>query len=93
MDNPTADTCRKLASYYIIQDHLSGEPETERYSYAASPERGGQYIYVDSSTDFAEAINGRPADEIIPIVDELMTVLQAVNPRLYAGVMRKLRGE
>jgi len=93
VENPTADTCRKLASYYIIQDHLSGEPETERYSLAAEPERGGQYIYVDSSTDFAEAVNGRPADEIIPIVDELMTVLQAVNPRLYAGVMRKLRGE
>ena len=33
---------------------------------------------------------GRQASEIWPIMDELMSVLQATNPRLYAGVMRKI---
>ena len=35
-------------------------------------------------------VDGRAVSEIMPIIDELMSVLQATNPRLYAGVMRKI---
>ncbi len=56
------------------------------YSYAANTG-----IELDSGTAFAEAVNGLDPSEILPVVDELMTTLQAVNPRLYAGVMRRIK--
>ena len=91
VDNPTADTCRKLASYYIIQDHLTGSDGM--YSYAPPPDaiQAGHTIMIDSGTEFARAVDGKEIDDVLPVMDELMTVLQAVHPRLYAGVMRKLQ--
>lgn len=45
---------------------------------------------VNSETEFANTVNGRLASDVWPVIDELMTVLQATNPRLYAGVMRQI---
>ena len=90
--NPGASTCIKLAAYLTILDHLQTEAgeipqEPQTYSYAANTG-----IELDSGTSFAEAVNGLDPSEILPVVDELMTTLQAVNPRLYAGVMRRIKG-
>lgn len=95
--NPDSSTCIKLAAFLIIQEHLYGKPPESdtapalpAYSYAAPPEQVETTIDYYSDTDFSQAIDGRQASEIWPIMDELMAVLQATNPRLYAGVMRKI---
>lgn len=96
--NPDSSTCIKLAAFLIIQEHLYGKPPESdtapalpAYSYAAAPvEPVEETIAYQSDTEFSQAIDGRRASEIWPIMDELMTVLQATNPRLYAGVMRKI---
>ena len=44
-----------------------------------------------SDTEFARAINGVSAAPVWEIMNELMTVLQAIKPGLYEGVLRKLR--
>lgn len=95
--NPDSSTCIKLAAFLIIQEHLYGKPpESETapalpaYSYAAPPEQVETIIDYQSDTEFSQAIGGRQAADIWPIMDELMTVLQATNPRLYSGVMRKI---
>lgn len=94
--NPDASTCRTLAALYTIRDHMSGtdsrqdeKPEDQGYSFdsGATVEKTIEYY---SDTDFARAIEGRNSNEIWPIIDELMTVLQATNTRLYNGVMRKI---
>lgn len=95
--NPNASTCIKLAAFYILQDHLfpPKDEQTENpapvYSYAPPPENQAETtIDYYSDTEFSDAVGGRPVAEIMPIIDELMSVLQATNPRLYAGVMRKI---
>ena len=96
--NPTATTCIKLAAFLIIKRELYpekneqdpepfNEPPTV-YSYAP-PEPTGIVTY-ESGTEFSELINGRNQEDVWPVIDELMDVLHAVNPRLYDGVMRKL---
>lgn len=91
--SPNANTCIKLAAFYIIKDHLFGgvkriEAPTPSYSYAPEPiETTIDYI---SDSEFSRAIDGKPAAAMWAIMDELMSVLQAINPRLYAGVMRKI---
>lgn len=92
--NPNANTCIKLAAFYTIQQHMFGE-EPPGYSLAPSPPPQGAdsteaIIDYNGETEFAQSITGRDAWDIWSIMDELMTTLQVVNPRLYAGVMRKI---
>lgn len=86
--NPNANTCIKLAAYYTIYDHLFPKDAPDvpdiRIS-GASPS-----IFYDGESDFAKAIRGKDVNDIMPVMDELMVTLQAMHPRLYDGVMRKL---
>ena len=86
--NPNANTCLKLASYYTIFDHMfKEEDEKPSYSYANGPDT----IQFNSSSEFAEITNGMTLQDVWPIIDELMTTLQVVNPRLFNSVIRKLK--
>ena len=85
--NPNANTCIKLASYYTILDHIKEEPkvsEIPTYSYAAPKE---QY---NSDTEFGQRIANMDIIDVLTVMDELMTTLSIINPRLYNGVMAKL---
>ena len=90
--NPNATTCIKLAAYLTIKQALFAEdtnvPATQlpQYSFAGAT---GEIGHV-SDTEFGQAIEGRPVDEILPIIDELMSTLQVVNRRLYDAVMRRI---
>lgn len=85
--NPNANTCLKLASFYTILDHIDGAKNTpvpvQTYSYS-------QERYA-SDTEFGEAIAGLSDYETLEIMDELMSTLSIVQPRLYASVIRKLK--
>lgn len=94
--NPNANTCMKLAAYYTILNNLYPEtPEREEMpSYSGSPAPINpvkETVEYFSGTEFSRAINGVSAAPVWEIMDELMTVLQAIKPGLYEGVLRKLR--
>ena len=85
--SPNANTCIKLAAYYTIMDNLYPREDVRpQYSYAPAPDS----VRIDSGSDFAEAVNGKKPDEVWPVIDELMTTLQIIQPRLYSAVMAKL---
>lgn len=84
--SPNANTCLKLASYFTIQDHLFGVPDS---SFAAAPESlPCEGITYQSNTEFSRAVYGKNADDVFAIVDDLMDALQALCPRLYRNAMR-----
>lgn len=85
--NPNANTCLKLASYYTILDHTKEEEKPAAYSYAPAPD---QVDFSFSDSEFARMVDGRPAEDMWRLMDELMSTLQVINPRLYNGVMRKI---
>ena len=98
--NPTASTCMKLAAFLTIKNELYGSRQEEQdkeapesktpvlpYSYAYSDEKT---LGLYGNSEFAKTINGRSADEIMPVMDELMDALKVVNPRLYEGTMRRI---
>lgn len=88
--NPNANTCIKLAAYLTIKQALFAEDTnvstTPQYSFASA---GAEIGHV-SDSEFGQAIEGRSVDEILPIIDELMSTLQVVNHRLYDAVMRRI---
>ena len=90
--NPSANTCMKLAAFYTIKDKMYPDVnvspvqiEPIMYSRASGP-----VAERVSDTEFSKVIDGMDTEVLIPVMDELMTTLQTVCPRLYAGVMRKL---
>lgn len=97
--DPNANTCIKLAAFYTIKKEMFGDTPT---TYQPSPDRGYSasagpvnqqpetYIDYDSGTEFARAIDGKDAYSVWEVMDELVSVLQATNPRLFDGVMRKI---
>lgn len=91
--NPNANTCIKLAAFLTIQKELYGgndeKAEVPLYSYDSAPtETIGYY----GDTEFAQLVEGRKLDDIFPIMDELMSTVQVVQPRLYDAVIRKIKG-
>lgn len=92
--NPNASTCIKLAAFLTIHRELFGEEKNAGqipgYSYAMQTEPE-TVIENNSGTEFARAINGRPQNEIWPLMDEMMDTIHAIHPRLYSAVMARLR--
>lgn len=93
--NPNANTCIKLASFYTIlnqmqtkEQHLTTPPA---YSYAAQPQQDPALISYTSETEFGAAVHGKDPTHIMQIMDELMTAVQVMVPRLYEGVLRKIQ--
>lgn len=58
------------------------------YSQAAMP-REYSTAY-ESDTEFGQAIKDMRLEDLMPIMDELMSAIQVLNPRLYDSVMRKI---
>ena len=95
--SPNANTAIKLAAFYTILDHMEEtqgvnvKPETPpivHYSYAEPPDSVVQY---DGDSEFAQIISGKQQADVWPVMDELMLTIQAMNERLYNGVLKKLR--
>lgn len=91
--NPTANTCIKLAAFYTILDHITEGQETAvKPSYSYFSPSVAETIDYESETDFGQVLSGKNASEMWKVMDELMTTLQAIQPRLYDAVMRKVAG-
>ncbi len=88
--NPNANTCIKLAAYYTILNQLTESPPDEPVSFLAPPENT---IDLQSGSEFAEIVNGRTAESVMPVVDELVQTVAAVVPALYEAFIRKLKAQ
>lgn len=84
--NPTASTCIKLASYYTILNNL----EPKENVYVQSYSRNAESIDYNSDTEFMESIQGKDLYEVWKLIDELMTTIQVLNPKLYDSVIRHI---
>ena len=80
----TWQTIERLAWLYTVRDH-----NTIPTSQLTPSEPG--IIQVDSTSPFLSKCAGNPTCEIMAIMDELMTTLQVLMPKLYDSVMRRLQ--
>jgi hypothetical protein len=87
--NPNANTCMKLSAYYILLREKQGKPDTSGYSSASAPSVSETVDYY-SETEFGQLVQDKPVKDVMSVMDELISVLSAIQPRLYNGVMRKL---
>lgn len=93
---PDAGVCIKLAAFYTIKRELYGKteepPAMPTYSLAAPTvtETAETVIKYDSGTEFSRVIHGRSAAAVWAVMDELMTVICSIYPRLYNATLNKI---
>ena len=75
----TPNKVSKLADFYIIYEHLFGQPVDTSYSYAPQAEK---VIYTDGGNKFLQAVNGKDTEKVMAIIDELMEAVKILQPRM-----------
>lgn len=68
-------TCAKLADLYSIKDHF--RPNNSRYSFGQS--------------EFLQVCQNAPYEAILDIIDEHMNCINALYPKEYSAIIKKIR--
>lgn len=101
-DALTPQECVQLAAFYTLLntpeiEQIGASPiEHTQYSFtyngtpAQSEGSTSDTVTVDGNSEFFQAISGRKSAEMWAVMGELMDTLQAINPRLYNSVLRKI---
>ena len=93
--NPNANTCIKLAAFYTIRSELFKEekddgqfqqPPQPMLSYSSGEENIGRY----GDSEFLEVVEGKPVENVMLVMNELMDSMKVLQPRIYDSVMRKV---
>lgn len=84
VEDPNSNTCIALAAFYTVRDHLY--PDNGKYSYDYS----GPCDNYSSDTEFGQLMSTKSPSSIMPVIDELMTTINVINPQLYIGVLNRL---
>ena len=88
-----------LADLIIIQDYLFGEPtraqevpQMPMQSYSA-PHMEQVEIYVETNGDseFLKAVDGRKAERVWKLIDELVEAGKILHPRMYTTFIDKVQ--
>ena len=89
-----------LADLIIIQDYLFGEPMQAQkapqpipmQSYSAPPiEQVETYIETTGDSEFLKAVDGRKADKVWKLMDELVEAVKILHPRMYTTFIDKVQ--
>jgi len=83
---PTHAIMQKLSALYTVRDHMSVGESVQGVSVVVS----GVVPDIKSTSRFSELISGKPTEDVLMIVDELVSTVRVVNPGLYDAVIRKL---
>lgn len=83
--NPaTFQNCQKLATFYLLYDHLYGNSRPDLVETRVSVMDN----YGDS--EFLQLISGADAQKVMTILDELMQTVKVLQPRLYDATLTML---
>ena len=78
-----------LADLIIIKDYLFGAPiYDEGYSHAEPVER---VVDIGGDSEFLQAVNGKDAEKVWIVIEELVDATKALHPRMYDGLIRRLK--
>ena len=89
-----------LADLIIIQDYLFGKPTRAKevqqpmpmQSYSAPPmEQVEIYVETNCDSEFLKVVNGRKAERVWKLIDELVEAVKILHPRMYTTFIDKVQ--
>lgn len=87
MSPATYQNAEKLATFYTLYDHLYVKKEP--INRIESVREVTIDMYGDS--DFLKAITDRNSQDVWMVMDELMSMLQVMQPKLYQATIDKIK--
>ena len=87
MSPATYQNAEKLATFYTLYDHLYVKKEP--MNRIESVREVTIDMYGDS--DFLKAITDRNSQDVWMVMDELMSMLQVMQPKLYQATIDKIK--
>ena len=88
------------ADLIIIQDYLFGEPTRAQedpqpmpmQSYSAPPmEQVEIYVETNGDSEFLKVVDGRKAERVWPLINELVETVKILHPRMYTTFIDKVQ--
>ena len=89
-----------LSDLIIIQDYLFGEPTRAQevpqpmpmQSYSEPPtEQVERIIETNGDSEFLKAVDGRKAERVWKLIDELVEAVKILHPRMYTTFIDKIQ--
>ena len=75
-----------------LKDYLYPQESYTQYSYSAPPmEQAETYIQTDGGSEFLKAVDGRKADKVWKLMDELVEAVKVLHPRMYTTFIDKVQ--
>ena len=99
-DPVTGNKRAVLADLIIIQDYLFGEPMKAQEAQQPMPmqsyseptvEQVENYIQTTGDSEFLKAVDGRKADKVWKLMDELVEAVKILHPRMYTTFIDKVQ--
>ena len=75
--------CERLSWLYSVRDHL--------YAKIYPPEGNTALKTALSGSEFLDAANGKPYEDVMQVVNEHMETIKMLYPKTYDGVVQRLR--
>lgn len=86
------NVAEKLAWLYIVRDHIKQhKPHTTMEEPVEKSEMRDIVLSSGEGSEFMRVIEGKDLDCVLAVIDETMDTLQTTLPRIYNGMMSKLR--
>lgn len=80
----TFQSCEKLATLYTVYDHLFADKTETKITAEKVIDKWGE-------SDFLKTVAGKEAGEVWGLIDELVSSVQVLMPRLYEALLVKLQ--
>jgi hypothetical protein len=89
MSPATYQNAEKLATFYQLYDHLYTQREPERRIESTREVTIDRY----GDSEFLQAIEGKKATEVWSTMDELLSTIRALQPKLYQATIDRIRDQ
>lgn len=90
----TVGEIRDLAAFIVARNDLSKENAVGSYGDAAPSPTAAPIVETiigdHGDSEFLQLIAHRDADHVWAVIDGMMETLKVMEPRLYAGVIRRI---
>lgn len=80
---PSYKLCERLSWLYIVRDHL--------YEKIYPKECGERQKTALSGSEFLDAANGKPYEDVLKVVDEHLETIKMLYPKTFSSILDKIR--
>lgn len=80
---PSYKACERLSWLYIVRDHLYAKMYPQEGKTALKSALSG--------SDFLDAANGKPYEDVMRVIDEHLETIRLLYPKTWEGIIQRIK--